>query len=409
MARVEARLKLRGGIARFRIEDDLLDRQRRLAPHHLHRLRQTFPGHGRTQNIVPVDHRLQRDQGRLQSLSSAEGQHDGKQISIPFLGHQMVEQNAFLQRRQGIDVLDVGCAARRRCGQALDLLWFEINQRQHLRRDGHATCGDTIGGHIDQPVVTPHCCGQCRQRRRGEQRAHIGLEAGLPHTFDQRHRQQRMAAQLEEVILPAYPLDLEQLRPDPGQSGLDLAYRGFIALGVVGARLAAPAAPCGRACRWASTAAPPARRRPPAPCTRAAVRSAAAAGDPPGMRLVGGVSRPPAAYRPRRSSRASTTASRTSGCSASRASISPSSMRKPRILTWKSLRPRNSIVPSGRQRARSPVWYSRAPGSLLNGSARSARRSARAGSDSPAPDRRRRYTARPRRRPEPARPCGSSR
>ena len=45
----------------------------------------------------------------------------------------------------------------------------------------------------------------------------------------------------------------------------------------------------------------------------------------------------------------------------SAASISPSSMRKPRIFTWWSSRPRNSRLPSGRQRARSPVRYSRAP------------------------------------------------
>ncbi len=48
------------------------------------------------------------------------------------------------------------------------------------------------------------------------------------------------------------------------------------------------------------------------------------------------------------------------GSAPSRASISPSSMRKPRILTWWSARPTKSSVPSGRQRTRSPVRYSRA-------------------------------------------------
>ncbi|ADP13334.1 hypothetical protein EJP617_D050 (plasmid) [Erwinia sp. Ejp617] len=38
--------------------------------------------------------------------------------------------------------------------------------------------------------------------------------------------------------------------------------------------------------------------------------------------------------------RAITAASRTSGCSPRRAAISPGSMRKPRIFTWSSLRPR---------------------------------------------------------------------
>ena len=48
---------------------------------------------------------------------------------------------------------------------------------------------------------------------------------------------------------------------------------------------------------------------------------------------------------PGASSRASTTASRTPACSGSRASISPSSMRKPRTFTWSSRRPRNSERP----------------------------------------------------------------
>ena len=46
------------------------------------------------------------------------------------------------------------------------------------------------------------------------------------------------------------------------------------------------------------------------------------------------------------------------GCSGRRSStvsISPGSIRKPRILIWRSVRPRKSIVPSGSQRARSPV------------------------------------------------------
>jgi len=50
-----------------------------------------------------------------------------------------------------------------------------------------------------------------------------------------------------------------------------------------------------------------------------------------------------------------TAAVQTSGCWTRTASISPSSIRKPRIFTWLSMRPRNSRFPSGRRRARSPV------------------------------------------------------
>jgi hypothetical protein len=73
-------------------------------------------------------------------------------------------------------------------------------------------------------------------------------------------------------------------------------------------------------------------------------------------------------FSPGWSSRTITRASRTASCASSRASISPGSMRNPRIFTWKSVRPTNSMVPSGSQRPRSPVRYIRAPASAANGS-----------------------------------------
>ena len=79
---------------------------------------------------------------------------------------------------------------------------------------------------------------------------------------------------------------------------------------------------------------------------------------------------------------------------ASAASISPGSMRKPRIFTWSSARPRNSSVPSARHRARSPVRYIRVPGSGRAGRRRTARRSSPGGPGSRAPAPRRRCTAR---------------
>ena len=59
-----------------------------------------------------------------------------------------------------------------------------------------------------------------------------------------------------------------------------------------------------------------------------------------------------------------TAASVMPGQAASAASISAGSMRKPRILTCSSARPRYSSCPSGVQRARSPVAYIRSPGGL---------------------------------------------
>ena len=70
-------------------------------------------------------------------------------------------------------------------------------------------------------------------------------------------------------------------------------------------------------------------------------------------------------------------------------------MRKPRILTWSSARPRYSSRPSAVQRARSPVRYMPRARAGRTGRRRTARRSAPGGPGSRGPGRRRRGTARP--------------
>ena len=110
-------------------------------------------------------------------------------------------------------------------------------------------------------------------------------------------------------------------------------------------------------------AEPPAPRSPPAPCNQAGFgqHECARARDRPSGRFAP-LHSPPAACRPRRSSRPITAACATEGWRARTASISPGSMRKPRILSCWSARPRNSSTPSARHRARSPVRYIRVPG-----------------------------------------------
>ena len=66
---------------------------------------------------------------------------------------------------------------------------------------------------------------------------------------------------------------------------------------------------------------------------------------------------------------AMTTACATRGWAASTASISPSSMRYPRILTCSSARPKYRSCPSAPQHTRSPVRYIRVPGLPPNGHA----------------------------------------
>ena len=92
LARIEARAQLLGDIARRRVKGYLFHAQRRLAPHHLHRLGQAFPDHRRAQNVVPGDHRLQRPKKALKPLARIERQQDRHQIGVALRRDEMMEQ-----------------------------------------------------------------------------------------------------------------------------------------------------------------------------------------------------------------------------------------------------------------------------------------------------------------------------
>ena len=70
--------------------------------------------------------------------------------------------------------------------------------------------------------------GQLRERGCREQGAHIRPESRAAHPLHQRDCQQRVAAQLEEVIVPAYALHAAAVPPDRRQRLFDLPLRRFI-------------------------------------------------------------------------------------------------------------------------------------------------------------------------------------
>ena len=144
----------------------------------------------------------------------------------------------------------------------------------------------------------------------------------------------------------------QHLRPDPRQHLLRRGARRHVRVRPP-TRAPAPAAPCGPACRWASAAARPAT-------TNAAGTMYSGSAPAQRARAAPSASAPPTTYAtsrrsPGTSSRATTAASRTPACCRSAASISPGSMRKPRIFTCWSMRPRNSTRPVRQPAHRSPV------------------------------------------------------
>ena len=179
----------------------------------------------------------------------------------------------------------------------------------------------------------------------------------LPHPRHHLRRQQRMPSQLEKVLLHPHPLHASA---PPPRSRQHLFHPPSAAphtlLSLLLSSPPAPAAPSGPPSRSPSAAAPPARttrrrhhvlRQPPLQIPPQLSHStrflllASPAFTP---------HTPPAASLLPRSSRATTTACSTPSCSRSTASISPNSIRYPRIFTCWSIRPRNSSSPSPRHR-----------------------------------------------------------
>ena len=197
---------------------------------------------------------------------------------------------------------------------------------------------------------------------------------------DQPRRQQRVPAELEEVVVDADPLDPQHLGKQRAQDRL-LRRRA--------AHAAAPPATNLRRRQRTPVELAVRRQRQPlqhhdrrrhhvvrqAAADSAARSPAASSAAPAGRHHI--AHQPLAA--PRRRPRATTAACDTPACRSSTASISPGSIRNPRSFTCASARPRNSSTPSARHRARSPVRYIRLARHAPCGSAtnRSAVRPAR--------------------------------
>ncbi len=332
-------------------------------------------------------HAVRVREGRAQDLVAphqlAEAPLQGGDVERPAQAHRRVQV--------------VGAVARIELVQEPEPRLRE-GQRQRPRRAESA-----------RSAARPSRAGRRSATVRAARAASVGaLEQGAQRQLhaergaDPRHhpgRQQRVAAQLEEAVVRPHPLDAQHLLPDRGQDPLARGRPGPLRSAAVRPSRLAPAGRGGRPCRWASAGRPPAPRRPTAPCSPAAARAGTPqlatrpgpSGRPRRRRPDGGRRAcPPAPQRP---------PARRPACRARTASISRSSIRKPRTLTCWSIRPRKSISPPGRSgrglpcgRGAPRVRRRRDPG-------RTSPRSARDGRGSRVPGWRRRGRARPGRRP----------
>ncbi|SAL72885.1 hypothetical protein AWB70_07585 [Caballeronia cordobensis] len=69
--------------------------------------------------------------------------------------------------------------------------------------------------------------GERAEHGRGEEIAHVGVQADAAHALDERHGKQRVSTEGEEVVLPADAFEAEQLGPQLGERAFGLALRCF--------------------------------------------------------------------------------------------------------------------------------------------------------------------------------------
>ena len=244
----------------------------------------------------------------------------------------------------------------------VDLRLRQLHQRQHLRRDRRrsppgsgSAAPPPRARRRPPPRPAPPASGVANSARTSARSPRRRIRS------DQRDRQQRVAAELEEVVVPADPLHAQHLRPDRRQRLLDLA------VAAPRSRVAHTASPSGAGSALRSSlpfgvsgsasSAHERRRhhvlRQAPPQVRRAARSASA--PPRRPRTPPAACRPARPRAPRPPHRATPALRRSTRLDL--AQLDPEAPDLHLVV----VRPRNSSVPSARQRARSPVRYSRAP------------------------------------------------
>ncbi|ESU46940.1 hypothetical protein P376_5082 [Streptomyces sp. HCCB10043] len=200
------------------VEVDLVGGDSSLAGDYLHRFAEALPSEARPQDVVPVDHLLQCVEELVEPAPGVEPQHGLLEVDVRFAltGHQVVEEQAFLQRGEGVDVGYVRRAARHPGDDPLDLLSRQVHQGQHLRSQSLGVRRNHILRHrYGFPVQGGR--SQPGHRRRGEERPHIDRHPLCPQPLHQADGEEGVAAQFEEVVVDTHGGDAEDVREHRAQ------------------------------------------------------------------------------------------------------------------------------------------------------------------------------------------------
>ncbi len=161
---------------------------------------------------MAVDDLLQGAGPGQQALDAVECQAGLQQVGVALLGAQVVVQHTLLQRRQGVDLLHVAGTTGHNRDDAVDGRLVQLDQAEHVRGDVGGVLGYAVGRHLGF-LACPHHCRQRCHGGLGEQHTHVYGHACTAQAFDQGYSQQRVAAQLEEIVMPPYPFHAQHLGP----------------------------------------------------------------------------------------------------------------------------------------------------------------------------------------------------
>ena len=213
----------------IRRQGEGLDRQLRLAMDHLDRLRQADPVHRAAQDVMSVDDPLQGFEKGVEARAVVELDHRAHHVGVALIVQQVMEEDALLQRRQGVDVLDIGGPAGSGVDDLFKLGSVQFHQWQHVRCQVRAVGRDTVGRRLEQGlVVEADGLGHFLHAGCGEHGADTGIQALLAQAVDQADGQQRVAAEFEEAVVAADLLNAQQVLPDSRDNLLDLAARCLV-------------------------------------------------------------------------------------------------------------------------------------------------------------------------------------